>query len=1082
MASCPYRKDPMWIKLVEEVGELQAYAVFIDNGHVIPDVDTINVETLEPSNEWSEEKDAKVEALRNITELRSRILSALTTKHNIYKDRPGYLEDLEKLIKKFVEADIEKGVHVFIANAEKQIKGLRKKMDEKQDDLQALKYMNDFVDTFEMVGEILEVLQDSPYGKYEATKSRAAGLSGLVEQFRKDYITYARKAIVTILANNSTIMRENKRMELKREFEQNNDRKTMGLSKAQYDSKKRQYVEERIQELNEEIFREEKKYIRELLKLSPKDIDGVTQWAVDPRNINDHLLQLAVKILDNADHKANQRYIVGERKALNYWKGWVDQQGRGAIITDQKRLYEGIIEKIDGKETNYYVRPLYSTYYTSRSEMYQKYNELVDNNELAEASALAQEWRQENLINPEGSEDSADNVISKWQNSQYDQLSGDKLEMYNFLVEFNKESDNMVKPGARLGYRLPSVNKTLSEKVTDNGLKTGIARTVKENLSIVEGDTEYGDLATDSEGKLRMVADQKGQPLQRVALPFRSETDIENQSFDLMGIALSNRFVSLNFEEKSNVQTELEVLKDLIAARQVEQFRGGKQLFVETKNFLGVTKEEETELSNKRQGDESKLYKLYNSVLEDRLYGKHNIPTMIGNVSVDKITKILVKASADNMLIANLMGATANAMNGKVMNFFESTRRMHYDRKDLVRGEGKYVTDIHKIIGDYESITPTSKTNLLIDKMLDTSVNFSPLSNELTNDNKLKRAVGVHTLHGLNASAEHYIQGTLLYSIMNNIKVMKNGEYINENGEVVERKDAMTMDEAYVKNDDGLLEWGNSEWTIEGYAQMDNDAEASVRRKAKDIVADLQGMYDEGNKSMMRRYWWGRATEFLRKWMVRGVQRRWRGLDGVSKNWDELPQHKKFYSESAQQYKVGTYTSLMRFTYNAVKDAKSLSGFIKSQNWNELHDFEKGNIKAAVTEIGLMLGAIAAANFFSALAGDAPEDDKKALMYGAYYMRRIYGEMMFYVPLNPNEAIRMVQTPSAVLATVSLWTRFGLQMIDDIGGAERYEKGEFKGRRKSEILFYKSFVPGYKSFIARDVERSLNFLENGANF
>ena len=235
-----------------------------------------------------------------------------------------------------------------------------------------------------------------------------------------------------------------------------------------------------------------------------------------------------------------------------------------------------------------------------------------------------------------------------------------------------------------------------------------------------------------------------------------------------MHSSIQTHYNSLNFQEKNEIRAELEVLENIMKERDIVNTKDGKRM---VRKMLGVTEGEHEELTKK--GINSNSYKLLHSLMEDRLYGRRNVkgPEVMG-ISVDKVSEKLIQLSSHNLLIANYLGDGANVLAGKVMNFFEGTRKIHYSRKDLRIAEKKYFADFVGWSKDIGRIgRPTSKTNMLIEKFLDTSMDFSGMSNNLAQDTRFKKLFKVGTLHGINNAVEHYIQSTLVYALLNNTKV-----------------------------------------------------------------------------------------------------------------------------------------------------------------------------------------------------------------------------------------------------------------------------------------------------------------------
>jgi hypothetical protein len=1062
MIACPNTNSAEWKELVERVGELKAYSLYIKNGYTVPS-DPSSIDPLDSIESADEEIALQ---FKKITDIRKHILQSLKTKYAIFKDSDNekFIEELKKLIKEFEESDITQSMFLFARNAEAMLNSLSSRIDKEKGNLELLKTMEGFAGTYELIGPITDFIART-YPKKKWLRDKMSSLEAKMKDFHTDYVEYGRVALTNRLAAESTIVRSQYKERYQREFRRNNP----GAGKPAEIA----YVEGLLNSNREKIAAEEKAYIRKLLETAPKDISGITASLVDPRGINDHLIQLAVTLLDKADYRAKEDFIKVKLEAGEKWEEFI----KPGFITNQRELYEDIIEKIDGKETQYYVRPMYSHYYASLAEMRKTAREAGEE----EGKKIRMAWKQKHLLNPFKDWEDISNIKPEYRNSQWERLKADsrKADMYDFLMKLNKESDKMVKGNARLGYKLPAMTKKDSELLTDKKWLDAGKQKLRDTFKLQKDDYQYGDTILPEDDLIRVLANEKGEALNKIGVPFRANIPVEDQSYDLMGMALSNHFVSLNYKHKSEIQNELEIMKDLFAERQVKATKGlsGKGV-VQVIKSLGAEPDELREIMI--PGASSKSYELLTSILEDRLYGKSNVEagTVLG-LSIDKLSGLAIAASANNMLIANYMGALSNTLAGKINNFISGFSGKHFSNSDLGAAEIKYGKDLAAIITDIGSFNPKAKTNLLLEKFLDSSMDFSGFANDLTQDTKMKRILSMKTLHGFNTVAEHWIQSTLMYAVLNNVKIKnKEGKYIDLSGKEVNREQAMSADEAYEIVDD-QLKWKEG-LVPEGFTRFSPNFEFYVNRKVKDIVADLQGNYDANNKAMVQRYWYGRLGFFLRKWIVRGTLRRWRGLEHATKDVESLDPHQRFYSEAGQEYKEGTYVSAIRFLTGLVKHGKQLKLEVLSQDWNSLTDMEKANIKAAVTEQAILWSTLFASSLLYGLAKGADDEDKDGLYTLAYLSRRQYGELMFYLPINPSEMTRILRTPSATITVLETSTKLGEQVLEDLVNwdLEEYEKGKNRGESKTLTLTTNLLSPIHKNILNKDVRESFEFLIN----
>jgi len=785
-----------------------------------------------------------------------------------------------------------------------------------------------------------------------------------------------------------------------------------------------------------------------------------------------------IKEIVNLNHTKVKKLNITKEAKSNSASLFGEGVNRKGLITKQKKLYEGIIEKIDGKETQYYVSKFFSTYNNELREKNKEVSEIKleikDEIEQKKAVRIVQKkWDNKHLIDPylkKGKYESS-NVKDEFKNPQFKELDSNpsRKEMYDFLIEFNRESDSMVNRG-RLGYKLPSMTQSSVQKLSDKGLKE-FAKDKYEDITKLRVDEEgYGDL-TSEDGVVKVLTDQFGNELKRISIPFRGNLEVNDQSYDLMGMALSNRAVSRNFKEKNAILPTAEIIKSLMGSRKVGKRKGKDAIKRSFKKLPGIKDEEIEDILDTIEGSDSESYKLLEGIIDSRIYGRSNVMSSSG-VWVDKGVNALITASSHTLLIANWFGATSNVISGKTMNFLESAKGRYgvFSKSDLLKAEHLYWGDIGAITKDAGEYDPKSRTNQLLEKFVDTSMNFSTMANDLTKDTKFKRLNNVGTLHAFNGVAEHYIQGTLIYGALNNIKIKnKKGQYIGKNGTVVAtRKEAVGMWYGYQNGKDGL-QWNNS-FTVEGYSSVNRKTEAEINSKIKDVLADLQGMYDKNNKSLSEREWYGKAATFLRRWMVRGTQRRWRGIgiENIDKDFNEIPEHNKFYSEGAQSYKEGTYVSMLRYVVTSYKSSELLKGKLTLTDWNGLSDMEKGNIKSGVVELALLFGSLIAAKFLAGLAKNNPDEEEKEDLYmAAYFMRRLYGDLSMYLPvLGTGDALRTLRTPSATFTVLESINKIGSYLLDDISEMEvqLYEKGENKDKSKTLTTLFDLVIPGFKQF------------------
>ena len=1067
MANCPNINTEEWKDLVADVGELRAYSAFIENNYDIP----TNIQVTEKltPNQVQAAKDLKA-----FSEVKHNVIDDITSKINIYKDtdKQKVVGKLEETLEKLITASNDESVALIVNNAETIMRITQARIRKPKIDSKVLKQLGDYVGVFEEIASLIPAIEQSEFANKDHWSNRIKTLEGDIKDFRKFYLQRGPELVISKLAEHSTSVRSNYKHKFQQEYQSNHPRAEFKGSRKDWQKGRDAFVEDQLSENKEEIELRTEDYVREMLSRTPQDLSSFATWLYDPRSYDDQIIQVAVTMLDKADDTALVEFLDAKADLVTKVEKFEAGGKSGAITTNQKEKYKGIIEMVDGKETNYYAAALYNDVineYESINRMKNDPSVTLEELHAAEAefksTYFKAEYQDESMYSFGDVKAHLQTqplyrfAKEKYKNKQWNKLDSEHADynprlgkMANALIDFNKASDKISKYG-KLGNRLPSIRKHDEEYMQEDGRIAFVKQSMKDAVKLNENDTEDGATET-IDGVTKAMTDLKGNVVQKVNLPYRNEMELKDQSYDLVGMALANRHVSLNYREKAAIKEDLELVKDLMAERKVTQTQGENRL-VKAIQKLGPDSEQELRDIEKK-GLVSNSYKAYNSVLEDRLYGKGNAtsPEIMG-ISVNKASSLLTRLSSHNFLIANYLGGTSNFLQGNVMNFLGAVGGEFFDKKNLAKGEVEYWKDIQNgsILSDIGSRVPKAKTNILMERFLGTSMDFEALSSAIVKDSRFKRMASMKSLHGINATAEHFIQGTLMHAVMDNVVI--NGKKLSE---------------IYTVKNGKLI-------------ASEEVNEFEVSRRIKAVVADLQGNYDTNNKAMAQRYWYGKLAFFLRKWIIRGSLKRWRGAStsAFTKDFSEMlakEPHLVHYSEELQSFKEGSYTSAIRFLYLQRDNIKSLQMQTMAKDWDSLTDMERANIRTSITEVALMMGALVSSWLLMGLADE--DEDNEFLMSMAYLSRRMHGELMFYVPFNVNEVLRVMQTPSASMSILKLSSDTMTQLLSDAahGDIEQFESGRHKGISKSGHYLNQLFNPFYKNWTDKNSEASLKWLMN----
>jgi hypothetical protein len=1083
---CPNKNLPEWKSLVERVGELEAYLLYVDNDFNIPG------EEVEFSNSLYDSIDKElVEKLREGTNLRAKILQNLSLKFQLMSSKKenenvkSVKKDIKEQIKLLNDSSVESAFFEFMKHSSKALDQYNKMIDSNKTDLDLIKKIEVYSGAYDVISEIGKHLRKH-YDNPDALQV-SREVEGKLKQVRDNYLDIVEKELPKKLAKNSNIVRNHYKQKIRATYVRTNPKKTEE-SKEDFNERVDNYVAKEIESNEGKIQYEEEEYVKNLLLSAPKDLGAIESYMVDGRAMDDHLIQLAVDLLDKADFNTKEEFIVDRKKYYDKFSEITNKMNIQSFGKDNmEKMYGDVIERDkDGKITGYLTSEIYSEYFdTALKELYEL---LALPKDKLRKEKIAK-WKKENLKgNPKGKKPylNPKYLADKWKNPQYENLKKDenRTELSELFKEMALNSDQATsyrsrisnyKIGDGVGYvKIPSLTKEFIENSQTNGFVAALKQSVKDSFIIQSDDVEFGDELH----RNLIYGNEKGKPIDRISMPFRNKIDSKDLSLDLFNSFMTNHYVSLNYKNKDGIKTDLLITKDLVEERGKFVKRvDGNVLQQKINDFFKIDIEEQREIEE--ESKKSNRLKVLSSILEDRLLGISSVygGKIIGNISIDKTANTLMKASANNFLAFNYMGAAANTLQGKVMNLLAAQNGKHFNKKGLLKAENKYRKDFSEIVKDTTNYIKSSKTNQLNEKFLDTSMNFSFYNNNVYNNKKFRREIGQSWANGMNEGAEHWIQSTLMYAVLGNIKIKnKNGEYINKEGNVVSKKDAMSLDEAYELKD-GLLHL-NENYVVEGMENMSKiEMEQKISARMKEVASNLYGNFDNRNKAMIQRYWYGKLMMFMRKWIVRTIMNRYQGISTFNKSIEELELDEKSHSIGLDGFQEGTYTTFVRFVNNQRKKGQMLSFMLMTSDFESMTEEEKGNIRQAVLEMLIMGVAMTSSFLLTKLADDLDEEEEKIVYHFIYLSERLKSEIQFYIPLmNTREVLRTMNTPSSALHTLSLVGQLFEQFFSF---TETYETGRNRGKNKFLNTVRKLVDPFYKNLLNRDIKTSTNYLKNG---
>lgn len=566
---------------------------------------------------------------------------------------------------------------------------------------------------------------------------------------------------------------------------------------------------------------------------------------------------------------------------------------------------------------------------------------------------------------------------------------------------------------------------------------------------------------------------------------YRNELEDEDlQSYDIPTLLALNQETTITFQENKLVEADLFVIAESLNSN-------NNSKILKTDSFINK-KIQDTSGKVFQKSDQNLVYQAVKSSIDNRLYKRsYKGVYSKGNYRLIKGAEAVSKYASTLVLTGNFMSALSTFSQGSIYRMIEANVGEHITTKDWQEGTKKAWLDFPNMLKDTQRFVPESKSNLLIRKFgLENTA--KALTNKFVQDNFATKQLDSGTLFSVTSMAEAIVTSTLMYSLLNNIKVTNdNGQFINKEGNIVDKSEAMSLDEAYTIEDKKLVLNKNVKYTSFNIAEKYNDglnkdntiAATEVSRYIRSVYADLYGQYNQDMKSVLQRTIWGKLAMSLRGWLPRGVNRRWRGItDVVGKDFmsfDELRDEgnidKRFYSQDQKQFQEGHYTTSIRFLRAMFKDMKrnQLSLLASRSNVrNSMTDHELANLKRTQYELAVMVSMAALAMLLRVIAlnSEGDDEDKEKIYFAAYLAHRVKTELATFI--SPSAMMEMLSNPAASMSVIQRvfdwsWQLLGFAYSKDEGFSlnvtDVYESGNKEDENKA-LQKTLGLIPGQAKF------------------
>lgn len=744
------------------------------------------------------------------------------------------------------------------------------------------------------------------------------------------------------------------------------------------------------------------KGIYEKISVRSKNTEGKWVWTDKMAFVQEIDVTKYQKALAEAMDTADEiRSTQGEKKASEFMKNWYykNTEFKEDVVVDGIVVSKGVEKLIQEKRK------------LVEDKVWQKWE--FDN------------WMAKNYYTDQSGDEIymrefAQPRKSIYSNQNYADLKKDaaKFKYYQFLVgQYLNDQIERVPFESRLGYILPSIHKTPFDKTIEQGIIKRVKFGFRNATQKTEADTDiYGEEQISSEFKI-------------VPLLFHNNMPAEDVSLDLISSVMRYHEATLRYEAQSSLMGMSD--STLIAMKDAGTFKTDS---LGSKIINAAAKKAGIQGMDKylKKNDGNNVAALLEGFIDMQIYGKTHIEKEVSlfgrQFDLGKSINSFMKLSSFSQIggnpllsIANYLTATSNAV-------IEAAGAEFFNHGEYQKS--RLIYDKHALNGDFLSDFASPIHKSLIGQIIDL---YDPMQGKYKD--KYGRKVSHSTARKMFSSdtwffmqqqGEHNVQIRTMIAMLLKSKAMQDGKEIE-------------LIDAYELGTDGKIKLKPGV-TISGNISKNGLVNKDVQNSLHAINKRMHGVYDEFNKTLIEREWWGRLLLMYRKFVVPGFKRRLKmyGID----------QELGLVTEGYQR----TFWNLM------ITETKELMKEFSPFHESQLTPLEQANAKKAAMEMGYMLSTGMIVILLSSLKGEGgDDDDDKARKYALYFALRLNNEIGFFltpgdpryafIP-NPLDMYKSFRSPSAGYTLLEKTVRLAMQLSSPLEEYKRdtgaWKKGDNK--------------------------------------
>ena len=635
-------------------------------------------------------------------------------------------------------------------------------------------------------------------------------------------------------------------------------------------------------------------------------------------------------------------------------------------------------------------------------------------------------------------------------------LSKPQRDFYNTIMDLKAEIDRCMPDSLLQERKIVMLRKKTWDKVKEQeGIKNktmeaweGVKSSILETNDDVEFDTY--EVRVDFQGnKIDML------PVHYLAKG-KNET-YDDMVDDVATSIMAYAGMAFEYHEMNSIIGILENAKYMAAERDVAQKTGLRNI-KETVSTTDYTFTKDFTVKQAR----TQMQKVLEDFFQMHIYGhlqKDEGVVPFTKISKRKATNFLNMIVSYSQMALNLPQRIANVGVGMTQIGIESAGKDTLRAKNVAKASKIWMQYGGDRMAETGKADYDNKLSLWLD-YFDVHQDNGKKATLSHSKSKFAKFFNSHLLFAGLTVGEDYLASVTALSVAQDYKLKLGNKDINLfDAFEVKYVDAAHKEGAYLALRDGVTKADGSQFT--------QDDVQKITKQIATLNFEMQGIYNEDDRSAVQQYAFGSLIIMYRKWIAPAMKRRY---------------SKTHYNALSGRWEEGFYRTMCHLLYDSWKGApeqmseeeannamerivNTFRGFISSvkMNWDKFSPYEKSNIRKSITEMSILLGLIITTSIFTKLPPPDPENDVQpvskflswAEQHGlalAFRMRTEVGSMApSFIFLD--ESLKILKSPFAAIGPLRDATNF-FQLFYAPNYFTVVKSGKDKGHTKAYHYFW----------------------------